>query len=106
MLGRKDKALVVNHKKVSREHVVFQVGEYTTEDVVRIALMTCDLRPNSVSSCLQEDPERKPKLTVKNLGSANRQCKRDEHSVTIDRTGAMDLQDGDVIEIVHGIFIT
>lgn len=33
-LGRKDRELLVNHKKISREHCEFTVGPYMEEDMV------------------------------------------------------------------------
>lgn len=34
VVGRKDCSLLINHKRVSRKHLVFSVGEYKEEDVV------------------------------------------------------------------------
>jgi len=33
-LGRKDRELLVNNKKISRDHCEFTVGPYTEEDMV------------------------------------------------------------------------
>lgn len=35
-LGRKDKPLLVNNKKISRDHCEFTVGPCTQDDVVRV----------------------------------------------------------------------
>lgn len=37
-LGRKEKPLLVNNKKISRDHCEFTVGPYTEDDVVRAAI--------------------------------------------------------------------
>ena len=36
VLGRKDRHLVINHKKVSHDHAEFTVGAYTHDDVVSL----------------------------------------------------------------------
>ena len=35
VLGRKERQLVVNHKKISHDHAQFMVGPYSSDDVVR-----------------------------------------------------------------------
>ena len=35
VLGRKERQLVINHKKISHDHAAFLVGSYTQDDVVR-----------------------------------------------------------------------
>ena len=34
MLGRKERDIVINHKKVSRDHLQFQIGEFIEADAV------------------------------------------------------------------------
>lgn len=49
MLGRKERDIVINHKRISRDHLQFQVGEYAEQDAVCRAALSLFARVDRLS---------------------------------------------------------
>ncbi|KAJ6621877.1 hypothetical protein B0H10DRAFT_1874467 [Mycena sp. CBHHK59/15] len=79
-LGRRDRALCINVKKVSRDHAEFTVGKYTLDDVV--------------------DPNTRPKLEFTNKKDKSILIKRTEERHPVNPGSTYELQDGDIVAIV------
>ncbi|KAN0078258.1 hypothetical protein V8E55_010315 [Tylopilus felleus] len=84
-LGRKDKPLVVNSKKISRDHCEFTVGPCTPDDV--------------------ENPSFVPKLEIYNAKDKPVSIDRDDQPVLVNPSTSCELKSGDKINIVAGISI-
>lgn len=84
-LGRKDRQLVVNNKKISRDHCDFTVGPYTEENV--------------------EDPCFVPKIEIYNAKEKAMTIDRGGKPFIVDPLSPCELQSGDMINIVVGIII-
>ncbi|KAI0688219.1 hypothetical protein BC835DRAFT_1419331 [Cytidiella melzeri] len=85
VVGRKDCALVINHKRVSRKNQVFMVGKYSAQDV--------------------ENPDAIPTLEVHNI-AANRHVVRKGEKLVLNAGASMSLESGDEIEVLHDISIS
>lgn len=97
MLGRKDTDLLIQSKKISREHVVFDISEFPTPRVV--SQPHCPLF--SVSSILvQDDPTFKPKARLQNPRNKPITVQRGANIITLDPSSSAELWDGDVIQLV------
>ncbi|KAJ3557580.1 hypothetical protein NM688_g1399 [Phlebia brevispora] len=83
MLGRKDRPLVINHKKISRDHLQFTVGDYPAQDT--------------------DKPEKRPTLSLLNVGGVSRKCVRNTEELTVPGSMSMDLEDGDVVSILSNV---
>lgn len=99
---------MINHKRVSRKHLVISVGEYSEEDVV------CDSSnvhvPPAVhnafhAATIQENPDAVPSLIVHSLAS-NRAVHRGGSELSVNAGSSMTLRDGDRLEVVHSVEIT
>ncbi|CAL1702805.1 unnamed protein product [Somion occarium] len=86
VLGRKDRALVVNHKSVSRDHLSFTVGAYSEEDV--------------------SDPDTKPTLELHNTGSKSRRVEREDQALNVNAQSSLQLQDGDKIFVLNDVTLS
>ncbi|KIJ19466.1 hypothetical protein PAXINDRAFT_96801 [Paxillus involutus ATCC 200175] len=86
LLGRKGRQLVVNSKKVSRDHCEFKVGPYTPDDMV--------------------NPSFVPTLEIYNTKEKSTQTiERDGELSVVNHSCSRELKSGDKIHIVVGISI-
>ncbi|KAI9570009.1 hypothetical protein HD554DRAFT_428607 [Boletus coccyginus] len=84
-LGRKDKPLLVNNKKISRDHCEFIVGPCTEDDV-----------PN---------PSFVPTLEIYNAKDKPMSIDRDGQAQMVNPSSSVELKSGDKINIVVGVSI-
>ncbi|KAF9221049.1 hypothetical protein BS17DRAFT_785815 [Gyrodon lividus] len=82
-LGRKDRHLLVNSKKISRDHCEFTVGPYTQDDMV--------------------NPSFVPTLEIYNAKEKPISIDRDGEAVIVNPSCSCRLESGDKIHIVVGI---
>ncbi|KAF7760865.1 hypothetical protein Agabi119p4_10274 [Agaricus bisporus var. burnettii] len=82
-LGRKSQPLIVGSKKVSQEHCLFNVGEYTLDDV--------------------HNPERRPKLEFVSKRDKPMRLMRGDEQLVAGAHCTTELRDGDVVHIVTGL---
>ncbi|KAI5984547.1 hypothetical protein EDC04DRAFT_2914273 [Pisolithus marmoratus] len=90
-LGRKDRQLVVNNKKISRDHCDLTVGPYTEE--------------NQLAQKRQEDPCFVPRLEIYNAKEKAMSIDRGGDPFIVDPLSPYELQSGDTVNIVAGIAI-
>ncbi|KAI0075005.1 hypothetical protein K474DRAFT_1647144 [Panus rudis PR-1116 ss-1] len=83
MLGRKNRPLVLNHKSVSHDHMSFNVGDYTEEDV--------------------GNPDKRPTLELHNAGSKSRRIERNGKSINVNPKASLELEDGDQIFVLNDV---
>ncbi|THH18656.1 hypothetical protein EW146_g2373 [Bondarzewia mesenterica] len=86
LLGRKDCDLVVNSKKVSRDHGQIIVGGYTIDDVA--------------------NPDKASSLELFNTKSRTMSVIRAGERMTVNPGSALELQEDDKIDVVTGIPLT
>ncbi|KAI6001982.1 hypothetical protein EDD15DRAFT_1570200 [Pisolithus albus] len=84
-LGRKDRQLVVNNKKISRDHCDFTVGPYAEESL--------------------DDPCFVPRLEIYNAKEKAMSIDRGGEPLIVDPLSPYELQSGDTINIVVGIAV-
>ncbi|KAI6127036.1 hypothetical protein F5141DRAFT_370413 [Pisolithus sp. B1] len=84
-LGRKDRQLVVNNKKISRDHCDFTVSPYAEENL--------------------EDPCFVPRLEIYNAKEKAMSIDRGGEPFIVDPLSPYELQSGDTVNIVAGIAV-
>ncbi|KAI6022042.1 hypothetical protein EDC04DRAFT_3117951 [Pisolithus marmoratus] len=84
-LGRKERQLIVNNKKISRDHCDFTVGPYTEDN--------------------QEDPCFVPRLEIYNAKEKAMSIDRGGDPFIVDPLSPYELRSGDTVNIVAGIAI-
>lgn len=84
-LGRKDRQLVVNNKKISRDHCDFTVGPYAEENL--------------------DDPCFVPRLEIYNAKEKAMSIDRGGEPFIVDPLSPYELQSGDTVNIVAGIAV-
>ncbi|EGN97494.1 hypothetical protein SERLA73DRAFT_124187 [Serpula lacrymans var. lacrymans S7.3] len=82
-LGRKEQPLVINNKKISREHVKFTVGTYLQENMDDVSFI--------------------PKLNVFNAKKTILNIIRDTETIVVNPTESYELQDGDAVHVLGGL---
>ncbi|KDQ52572.1 hypothetical protein JAAARDRAFT_138401 [Jaapia argillacea MUCL 33604] len=86
VIGRKEQLLIVNHKKISRDHVIFIVDSYSSEDVT--------------------NPPIAPKLKIHHCREkGNLSVTRGAELLPVEIGASLDLQDGDVVNLVTGVTV-
>ncbi|KAJ3922145.1 hypothetical protein F5877DRAFT_34405, partial [Lentinula edodes] len=84
-IGRKNQPLIINSKKISAEHCVLSVGDFSLEDV--------------------RDPEKRPTLQVFNPRDKIMSVRRNGELVALNSKATMDLQSGDELGLANGIMV-
>ncbi|GLB42770.1 hypothetical protein LshimejAT787_1202190 [Lyophyllum shimeji] len=84
-LGRKENPLIIANKKVSSHQCDFEVKEFSTKDV--------------------GDPTRRPKLEFSNTKEKGMRISREGTQIQVNPHEPFELQDGDVIAIISGVFV-
>ncbi|KAF8556710.1 hypothetical protein OG21DRAFT_579111 [Imleria badia] len=84
-LGRKEKPLLVNNKKISRDHCEFTVGPCTQDDVA--------------------NPSFVPTLEIYNAKEKPMSIDRDGQAVIVNPSSSCELKSGDKVNIVVGISV-
>ncbi|KAF9651006.1 hypothetical protein BDM02DRAFT_3267528 [Thelephora ganbajun] len=85
VLGRKDASLLIPNKKISREHVTFNLSEFPTSQV--------------------DNPTFKPKVRLQNPRNKPITIQRGINLITLDPSSSTELWDGDAIHLVGGITV-
>jgi hypothetical protein len=62
VLGRKQRHLVVNHKKVSHDHAEFTVGAFTRDDIVGLPVALPHAMSLQISLAIRKIPRSYPNL--------------------------------------------
>lgn len=103
-LGRKEQAININWKRVSRKHVLFTVGEFTLDDAVRAFLCASIKRLRLIS---QTDPSTRPKLELTNTNEKGRplSIRRGEATLAVNGGSTTEVLDGDKIMVASHIEI-
>ncbi|KAF8175759.1 proline-rich protein [Pholiota molesta] len=85
ILGRKERALVINNKRISQDHCEFVVGDHTIDDM--------------------SDPSTKPVLEVVNIYKKERRLtvKRAGRKIKVEAFQKLQLHHEDVVEPVQGL---
>jgi hypothetical protein len=102
VLGRKDTALLISSKKISREHVTFTLSEFPTSRVVsppRLPLSTF------VIVLVKGDPTFKPKAWLQNPRNKPITIQRGINLIILDPSSSTELSNGDAIHLVGGITV-
>ncbi|KAJ3746314.1 proline-rich protein [Lentinula detonsa] len=84
-IGRKNQPIIINSKKISSEHCVLNVSNFSLEDV--------------------SNPEERPSLQVFNPRDKSMSIRRNGVLIPLNGNGTMDLQDGDEIGLANGIMV-
>ncbi|KAJ3861354.1 hypothetical protein EV359DRAFT_84422 [Lentinula novae-zelandiae] len=84
-IGRKNQPLIINSKKISAEHCVLSVGDFSLEDV--------------------RDPEKRPTLQVFNPRDKIMSVRRNGELIALNSKTTMDLQSGDELGLANGIMV-
>jgi hypothetical protein len=103
ILGRKDTDLLIQSKKISREHVAFNISEFPTSRVVSYTLHLSTL--GQLFNLVQDDPAFKPKARLQNLRNKPLTIRRGENLITANSSSGSDLCDGDTIHLVGGVIV-
>ncbi|TFY71024.1 hypothetical protein EVG20_g1985 [Dentipellis fragilis] len=86
LMSRKGGDLVINDKRISREHAYFIVGGYTADDVA--------------------NPDAIPTLEVRNVKAKGLWVQRDEIQSTVNPGSTEELQDGEEVLVLHDLKVT
>ncbi|OJA21135.1 hypothetical protein AZE42_04352 [Rhizopogon vesiculosus] len=84
-LGRKDRALVINNKKISRDSCEFRVGSYAPDNMVDTSYI--------------------PTLEVVNNKDKTLTVKRQGNDVTCNPSASITLEDGDRVTVIAGVLL-
>ncbi|KAJ3810545.1 hypothetical protein F5876DRAFT_41594, partial [Lentinula aff. lateritia] len=84
-IGRKNQPLIINSKKISAEHCVLSVGDFSLEDV--------------------RDSEKRPTLQVFNPRDKIMSVRRNGELIALNSKATMDLQSGDELGLANGIMV-
>ena len=104
LLGRKERPLIVNNKKISQEHGKFIVGSYTQEDMVRYVYLAYGVEI-SLHSRFKSDTSYVPKLEVYNGKSKAMTISRGNDTLVVVPAATYELRDGDLVHLVVGVSV-
>jgi len=103
-VGRKDRALLINNKKISHDHCDFIVGPHLVEAVVR----TNPFQLENWLMRVQCKPSERPTLKLVNSSKKDKNLliSRNDKEVHAYPSSEEPLLDGDIITLITGIHVT
>lgn len=102
MLGRKGADLIVQNKRISREHVTFDISGFPTS---RVVSQSHYLFSSVFLTLVQDDPTFKPNARLQNPRNKPITVQRGTNIITLDSSSSTELWDGDTIQLVGGITV-